>query len=136
MKSFPLIVRGIWSFLYSGKVSDWNLIRANQNYTEPFKNLFPNHSKLICKTFWISFDANRLSWSLGMNPRIELIYFQQLYITWDSKRFTNWYFKHGNYCCNDVFGTPTNFWPRSECLKLLYHFNQYFTLLKNFIYLS
>ena len=33
---------------------------ANQSYSEPFQNLFPNHSEPIRKTFLISFDGNRL----------------------------------------------------------------------------
>ena len=30
------------------KVSNWNSFRANQSYSEPFRNLFPNHSE----SFW------------------------------------------------------------------------------------
>ena len=42
------------------KVSNWNITRVNHNYSIPFQNLFSNLSKPIRKTFWISFDANRL----------------------------------------------------------------------------
>ena len=46
----------------SAKVLEWNFIRRNQSFIEPFPNLFQNHSESlqpIQKTFYISFDEKR-----------------------------------------------------------------------------
>ena len=44
-----------------GKVSNWNSIWANQNYSQQFRNLFSNYFEPIRKTFWISFHSIRFN---------------------------------------------------------------------------